>query len=154
MSTTVLLFLLFVPTLIGIIAGFALWPWATFPWWSILKWGAILIVGGWVLSKVFPRFDETSNDQPLHRYDPWGDLQSGHVEQVNKNTTIVHAEGYAFEVTNRFNGDPMVREVDPSNKAPISGWTAGSHRDVKGKAHSVANHIKYTVNTRKGRGGN
>lgn len=115
---------------------------------TILKWGLILIGGGWFLSAIFPQSETSSSgDQPLHTYDAWGELQSGHVEHIDRNTKIIHAEGIAFEVTNRFNGQPMVREVDPSSKASKSRWTYGEQR-------SISNHIKYVVNTRKGRGGN
>lgn len=77
-------------------------------------------------------------------------LGSGYVEEVDRNTKILHADGYAFEMTNRFGGRLQWREVDPSSKTPISTWIQAHDGDLRGQAQVMKDYIVTKVNKRKG----
>lgn len=145
------LFLIFVPVIIGIIVGLFALPWSTFPWhslWVFIKWIAILWLGIKVLGAIFPRSETPSEPQLLYPQRDT-DLEQGHVEYVNKSTRILHADGYAFEMQNR-DGRLHWREVDPTNKTPLERWTSAHPRDLRGEKRVMAESIKTRVNKRKG----
>lgn len=148
--------LLAVPVIIGLIAGIAGFGDRIVP---ILV--SLLKIGEWVLGilivcKIIGFSLPSAPAQPskpelLH---PQRDtpLENGSFEYVDKHTRILHADGYAFELTNRFNGRLHWREVDPASKQPLERWVTSHERHAAylGQDRIAREDIMTKVNKRKG----
>ncbi len=146
-----ILLILIVP-LIGLLAGvFALSSGAI----QIggLLWIVIPLIVLFLIGSFLSRLSSTPSqgNQLIH---PQRDtpLESGSYEVVDKNTRILHADGYAFELTNRFNGRLFWREVDPASKQPLERWITSHERHASylGEDRIAREHITTRVNKRKG----
>ena len=135
MSRTQLFVLLSLPIIIGTLAGIAYAPALTLNLLILLKWVLLVMlifrVLGWFVSPFASSGGTSRRSKPNYIYSERDtDLESGHFEYVDRNTKILHADGYAFEVTNRFNGHLMWREVDPASREGIGSWTQAHPKDA------------------------
>ena len=146
-----ILLILIVP-LIGLIAGVFALSSGTLQIGGLL-WIVIPLIVLFLLGSFLSRLSSTPA-QPNQLIHPQRDtpLESGHSEYVDKNTRILHADGYAFELTNRFNGRIFWREVDPTSKQPLERWITSHERHAAylGEDRIVREHITTRINQRKG----
>lgn len=147
-SRAPILVLLSLPIIIGIIALIATGQ----DFSKLLGWGVGVIVG-WTVLSILGRMIRPTTTQP-HLLYPQRDtpLEQGYVENVDRNTRILHADGYAFEMTNRFDGRLWWREIDPETKQPLEKWITSHERHAAylGQDNILREHITTRINQRKG----
>lgn len=127
--------------------------------WKVVKWGAVLMVSGWVLSKVFPYGDEeVTENRPLHPWKEELDQNTSFATPLKGGQVLMEAEGYKFLVRQDRRGNVSVQEVEVISKdrrgmnlKPIGPEVIPSGRNPKGASHEMGEYIKSTVNRRKGR---
>jgi hypothetical protein len=121
---------------------------------AIVKWGAIIFGGAWVLNKAFPFYEGlegfSSTDQPLYQPNPWEELDPYETTTtpIKGGKVLIQSKGKSFVVsTDRSGHNASAQEVEIAKSDVRGAVLRPKGSPTYGSPKRIADHIKYKVNT-------